>query len=55
MGSLSAAKIPPTTSGEVHIMPALVIKPIGAAGHLMPYEQPGQVAQAIVQFAATQA
>jgi pimeloyl-ACP methyl ester carboxylesterase len=36
------------------IMPALVIKPITAAGHLMPYEQPEQVARAIVQFAATQ-
>jgi pimeloyl-ACP methyl ester carboxylesterase len=36
------------------IMPALSIKPISAAGHLMPYEQPGQVARAIVQFAATQ-
>ena len=37
------------------IMPALVIKPITAAGHLMPYEQPEQVARAIVQFAATRA
>lgn len=37
------------------IMPALLIKSITAAGHLMPYEQPEQVARAIVQFAATQA
>jgi pimeloyl-ACP methyl ester carboxylesterase len=35
------------------IMPELVIKPISAAGHLLPYEQPEQVARAIVQFAAT--
>jgi pimeloyl-ACP methyl ester carboxylesterase len=36
------------------IMPALSIKSISKAGHLMPYEQPEQVARAIVQFAATQ-
>jgi pimeloyl-ACP methyl ester carboxylesterase len=35
------------------IMPALIIKPIAAAGHLLPYEQPEQVARAIVEFAAT--
>jgi pimeloyl-ACP methyl ester carboxylesterase len=41
---------------ELHrIMPELHIKPISAAGHLMPYEQPEQVARAIVQFAANQA
>ncbi len=35
-------------------MPALKIQPIRAAGHLMPYEQPEQVARTIVQFAASQ-
>jgi pimeloyl-ACP methyl ester carboxylesterase len=37
------------------IMPTLVMEPITAAGHLLPYEQPAQVAQAIVRFAAAQA
>lgn len=36
------------------IMPALRIEPVSAAGHLMPYEQPEQVARAIIQFAAIQ-
>jgi pimeloyl-ACP methyl ester carboxylesterase len=35
------------------IMPALRIEPVSAAGHLMPHEQPEQVAQAIISFAAT--
>ena len=34
------------------IMPGLQIESIADAGHLMPYEQPGQVARAIVRFAA---
>ncbi len=37
------------------IMPSLRIEPISAAGHLMPYEQPEQVARAITQFAVAQA
>ena len=44
-----------TPSRLRQIMPALVIAPIAAAGHLLPHEQPEQVARAIVQFAATQA
>ena len=43
---------PPTALQK--IMPAALIQPISAAGHLMPYEQPEQVARAIVQFAAIQ-
>lgn len=42
-------------TGLQKLMPALVIRAISEAGHLMPYEQPEQVARAIVQFAATQA
>jgi pimeloyl-ACP methyl ester carboxylesterase len=34
------------------IMPGVLIQPISAAGHLMPYEQPEQVARAIMQFVA---
>jgi pimeloyl-ACP methyl ester carboxylesterase len=36
------------------IMPGLLIQPIAAAGHLLPYEQPEQVARAILRFAAEQ-
>lgn len=35
------------------IFPASLIQQISAAGHLLPYEQPQQVARAIVQFAAS--
>ena len=42
----------PTQLQEV--MPSLRIELISAAGHLMPYEQPEQVARAIRQFAAAQ-
>jgi pimeloyl-ACP methyl ester carboxylesterase len=34
------------------IMPTLLIEPIAAAGHLLPHEQPEQVARTIVRFAA---
>lgn len=37
------------------IMPELVIASIATAGHLMPYEQPEQVARAIIRFAAQRA
>ncbi len=36
-------------------MPGLIIESIPAAGHLLPYEQPLQVARAIARFAAMQA
>lgn len=35
------------------LMPSLTIEPIAAAGHMLPHEQPGRVAEAIVRFAAS--
>jgi pimeloyl-ACP methyl ester carboxylesterase len=37
------------------LMPAMTAECIGAAGHLLPHEQPAQVAQALQRFAAAQA
>ena len=36
-------------------MPGLAVESIPEAGHLLPYEQPQQVARAIMRFAALQA
>jgi pimeloyl-ACP methyl ester carboxylesterase len=37
------------------LMPTMTAECIGAAGHLLPHEQPAQVAQALQRFAAAQA
>jgi pimeloyl-ACP methyl ester carboxylesterase len=37
------------------LMPAMTVECIAASGHLLPHEQPAQVALALQRFAATQA
>jgi pimeloyl-ACP methyl ester carboxylesterase len=37
------------------LMPSMTLECIAAAGHLLPHEQPAQVALALQRFAAAQA